>query len=224
MKKNVYILLILVLFFVVFSFFFLQNKSDVEPQSSNIQDSDSLSYFDVENLRHMSAFESSPFVEDSVGSVPTNQWFSSVAFTSASEPLFSSPLSIQMTTTGFDVSYPDIVSTSDTVFASHIPDFEIVFSFDGLVSSVLSHDDLSVEIVQKKDESVISQLRFTRGSPFIFGSVDAQDSFYISFSGAEIVEEGADFVLFSFSEKYFSFFCHFLLFAINLYHSSLCSL
>jgi endoglucanase Acf2 len=123
-----------------------------------------------------------------------------------SEPLFAYPLAVKMNSDGFGVSYPQVVSTPDTVFASYSPDFQIVFDGKNLDAAVESHDDFSVGISQKEKGDSITNLRVTHGSPYIFASVSPKQSFFLTSDAVEILEQGDNFLLFMTHGKVFAFF------------------
>lgn len=195
------------LFFIVRDFFVNRSIDVVIPKPDN-GSSERLLYKDVNTMEQKTAFKETPRMERKNVPVPTNQWFSSVAFSKTSEPLFAFPLAVKMNTDGFGISYPTVVSTPDAVFASYDPDMRVVFTEGDLESSIVSHDDLSVEIAQKSSGGGpdISGIRVTHGSPFVFGSVAPERRFSILPVGFEVLEKGDNFILFSARGKTFAFF------------------
>ncbi len=182
--------------------------------TSNFSDYEDFSEYldvpDIGSVRKSTAFPDKIYMDDGSSPVPTNQWYSSVAFVPTSEPIFALPIAVKMESDGFGVSYPDIVSTADTVFASYMPDIRMTFdrsSLPSIDSYIGNHDDLSVEVVEKSGQDTISRLRITRGSPFIFASFSPNLSFELSVRNQGSIDRvGDDCVLFSESGKYFAFF------------------
>jgi endo-1,3(4)-beta-glucanase len=98
---------------------------------------------------------------------PTNKWFSSLAFKQPSDPVFAYPLALQTTITGFDVSYPRVTATADTIDASFTRDVSLVFG-SSAKSFVRAYDDLSVEIEVQVNATAVATARITQGSPYVF--------------------------------------------------------
>lgn len=98
---------------------------------------------------------------------PTNKWFSSLAFKQPSDPVFAYPLAMQTTTTGFDLSYPRITVSTNTIDASFKRDIGLNFG-PNTKSYVSNYDDLSVELQIRNNDTVRATARMTQGSPYIF--------------------------------------------------------
>lgn len=179
------------------------------PQESLINVSQELSYEHLNLLRQDTAWRDTPYMVHSNTPVPTNQWYSSVAFTSTSEPMFAYPLAVKMNSDGFGISYPDIVSTADTVFGSYRSDVNIIFeNISTLTALIETSDDFSVAVSQKDDNSkeAIANIRVTHGSPYIFASISSKKSFDIILDEYQILKRGDNFLLFSVHGKIFAFF------------------
>lgn len=172
-------------------------------------DTSSLPYEPANFLEQNTAWQDSLYTGNSAVPVPTNQWYSSVAFTETSEPLFAYPLAIKMDADGFGVSYPNIVSTPDTVFGSYSPDIRIAFGgVRDLVASIDGYDDLSVGVLQKEKGEVVSRLRITHGSPYIFASLASKQSFRIVMDGYQVLKNEDGCLEFSVNGKLFALFFH----------------
>jgi endoglucanase Acf2 len=206
---TIIILFIGLLSFGVVKFYFVP-KGDIFQNNQVLQDQTDLSakilYEDINNLEHKTAFKEKVYTVDLGLPVPTNQWFSSVAFTQTSEPIFAYPLAVKMNNDGFGMSYPKVVSTPDTVFASYDPDLRVVFKENNLDTLIASHDDLSVGISQKNKDDVISEIRIAHGSPFVFVSISPKKSFQILSNDFVVLNKGDDFILFTVHGKFFAFF------------------
>ncbi|MDD5083668.1 MAG: glycosyl hydrolase [Candidatus Moranbacteria bacterium] len=191
-------------------------KFIVEPAGSLSVDTQSLRtqsdaasklvYEDIDNLKHKTVIRNRIFTARPDLPVPTNQWYSSVAFAQTSEPLFVYPLAVKMNGDGFGVSYPKVVSTADTVFASYNPDLRVSFEKNNMDALIASHDDLSVAISQKSKDETVSEIRLTHGSPYVFASVLPKKSFRILADDFSLVEKGDNFVLFTVHGKFFALF------------------
>mgnify|MGYP002359795398 FL=1 len=169
--------------------------------------SQTMQYESLSRLKQGSVFQKgSIFVDDYSAPIPTNQWFSSVAFSKTSEPIFAYPLAVKMNDNGFGISYPSIVSTPDTVFGSYVPDVSVTFPVSSLLSSVHSYDDLSVLISQKNGGGEITSLRVTHGSPFIFATVAPNLSFDILANNFRIIGQKDSMISFSVGGKSFAVF------------------
>jgi endo-1,3(4)-beta-glucanase len=98
---------------------------------------------------------------------PTNKWFSAIAFANQPEPVFAYPLSYKLSSTGYGVGNPPVVSSPNAVFASHVDDVAVNLGASNHV--VQSYDDLSVLVAQQDaNQQTVATSRITHGSPFIF--------------------------------------------------------
>lgn len=130
---------------------------------------DSLEYTDPALFSHKSAFSEYLYTDNPDEPIKTNQWFSSLYFSDTSEVLFIYPLALKFTKKGFQVGYPDIQKTPDTIFGSFSDD--IAIEFQEPVSVFVSQtSDLSVQVVLRSDtnKSDVAKVTITRGSPLVF--------------------------------------------------------
>lgn len=105
---------------------------------------------------------------------PTNQWFSSLVFSSiqTAQPIFAWPLALKPTVNGFQLSQPIINSTADTVHAPFRVHLNIKTG-DVKEQKVVHYDDLSVQFKQSNIDGNQTLIRIIRGSPFLFTTMDA---------------------------------------------------
>lgn len=164
----------------------------------------------ISDLAQKSAFSSTLYASRPELPIATNQWFSSVAFTKTSEPLFAYPLAVKMTEQGFGVTLPRVVSTADTVFASYDPaDLNIEFAHrDALDAYVDTYDDLSVNISQKQGGVDVAKTRLIHGSPFIFTTLQPNISFDIHADGMEVLEQTDSHLVFIVHGNTYALFYH----------------
>lgn len=193
---------------IAVSFFGIRKGNN--PQDESVKQEQSvlvpLPYEDVQKLTQKTALKEDVYMESADMPVPTNQWFSSVAFEKTSEPIFAYPVAVKMNADGFGVSYPKVVSTPDTTFASYDPDFKIAFDAQDLVSSIASYDDLSVSIAQKDADKTNLRLRVTHGSPYVFASLASKQDFKLASDDFTLIKQDDDGILFTLRGKAFAFF------------------
>ncbi len=190
--------------FALFKKIITINKKETKKQTHIVK---KINYENLNKLREKTAFKNKVYIQNNKFPVPTNQWFSSVLFEKASEPMFAYPLAIKMDSDGFGISYPSVVSTANTVFASYSSDIKIVFQKNNALDSYLdSSDDLSAEILQKNGKNIISKIRITHGSPFVYISVPSGESFNIHSNNLNIKKNGKESFIFSANGKTFAFF------------------
>jgi endo-1,3(4)-beta-glucanase len=143
-------------------------------------------YTDLALLEQKSAVKE-VFIEKEVGPVPTNQWFSSITFTQASEPFFAYPLAVKMEGDGLGISYPQVVSTEKTIFASYVEDIRLIFAYDA-TSAIASYDDFSVEVAQRQENELLAITRVTHGSPFVFTHLKSLKAVSVRAPNAKLAE------------------------------------
>ncbi|TAH32211.1 hypothetical protein EYC59_06235 [Candidatus Saccharibacteria bacterium] len=97
---------------------------------------------------------------------PTNQWFSNLAFKQPSDPVFAYPLALQSTSSGFGVSYPQVVSTTNTITGGYNQD--LLADMGAVQTRVLSYDDLSVTLEARNGSASVAEYRLTQGSPIVY--------------------------------------------------------
>lgn len=216
-KKNIIIvgLISLVLFALVLFFLEKVNKhsgtkesvklNNINSEINITNESANLSYIDLSNIEKRSFFQKHLNFDNSDAPVPTNKWFSSIVFDEISNPIFSFPLAVKMEKDGFGLSYPQVVSTENSVFASYTADIDVKYEAS-LTSSVLNYDDLSVDITQNNLDMPFQKIKITRGSPFVFSKIISKNKFSISSPTIKISEIQNNFVLFNSNEKIFGIF------------------
>ncbi|MDP1833923.1 MAG: glycosyl hydrolase [Candidatus Moranbacteria bacterium] len=200
---------VLILFFIGGFNIYFSRKNIVKNNQVSVEQSDIYQKIineDINKLEQKTALTGKIYVDDPNIPAPTNQWFSSVIFEKTSQPIFAYPMAVKMNNDGFGFSYPSVVSTQDTVFASYKSDLKVVFQKNELVSSVSSFDDMSVGVLQKNGENTISKLKITHGSPFVYISVLPGESFNIQSEELILMDKSADYFVFASGGKFFAFF------------------
>lgn len=113
---------------------------------------------------------------------PTNKWFSSLAFAGAPEPVYPYPLSFSLTTKGYSVSNPPVVSSTNAIIATNIPDISVNLGTPSHI--VESYDDLSVLVAhQNTAGQTIAETRITHGSPYVFTTMKHSEHVSIASTG-----------------------------------------
>lgn len=113
---------------------------------------------------------------------PTNKWYSSLAFGGTPEPVYAYPLSYETTSSGYSVSNPPVVSSTNAIIATNIPD--IVVNMATPRHIVSAYDDLSVQVSNESATgSTTATTRITHGSPYVFTEFKAAEKITISTSG-----------------------------------------
>lgn len=110
-----------------------------------------------------------------VGPVPTNDWWSSLAWEPLSSPLFCHPMSVQATETGLQVNYPgaNMVANQAAIMGGGGSDLVIGHSQVKKFSAALV-DEFSDWFVTARfdheagDENLSLHTTFGHGSPFVF--------------------------------------------------------
>ncbi len=96
----------------------------------------------------------------------TSNWFAS-AYEFPSYPIFAHPISFKIEGKGVLLSYPNLVATEKTVFASFVPECTIFSSSEITTTKVIGHSAWSLKI-KMTGEGFESVGTFTQGSPYVF--------------------------------------------------------
>lgn len=140
----------------------------------------------LSDVLHKSPVVVSAHLTDPNQPLPTNKWFSDLAF-DQKYPVFAYPLSYQLTTRGFSLSYAEPVVNADTVSTPHLNDISV--SLDTSETAALAtYDDLSVTVAHRTGTATIATSRITEGSPFVFVSLMHGHSATIATTGT--LEQG----------------------------------
>lgn len=113
------------------------------------------------------------------GPVPTNEWWTSLAYVQYSETLFSFPLASKVTSEGLQIDYPgepQVVLNGITsyVISPFNPDFTVSFVSDTVSEAVVTgFSDWGVRFEMRAPSGTISVEQYS-GSPFIYLSPGIQ--------------------------------------------------
>ncbi len=165
--------------------------------SSSEKQKDNLKFYSLYNLPNISKFERIWQV-DKDKPVKTNQWFSSLYFSSTSENIFALPLATRFFSNGLSVSLPEIGGNEDLVMGVHDADVEIDF-LQGILAEVFETGDFSVGIQMRSahTDKVVGRSILTHGSPYIFLKLAP------NVAGKIVLKRGGRFVEVSGKGRYF---------------------
>ncbi|GHO42415.1 glycosyl hydrolase [Ktedonospora formicarum] len=126
------------------------------------------------------------------GPMPTNDWWTSVAWAQPSFPIYPLPLALQATTTGIGVSYPNLQAEQVAVHAGYQTDFTLGASTGTFPSSnplVDGYSDWTVSLLW--DAGGGSNMRVTsgQGSPYLYATF-AKENPQITFPATPTVWSG----------------------------------
>lgn len=149
----------------------------------------------VKELQHRSpTTHPKAYVVDASAPLPTNKWFSGLVFAKPSNDVFAYPLSYAVSNTTAELSYAPPMATADTVFAEHTAAVQLTFGSD--TSLMKSYDDLSVVESFQKSGAEIASLRMTEGSPYMFGTLAANQSVTFKTDGGTLTRVSSNEMLF----------------------------
>ena len=136
------------------------------------------------NLPHRNPDQPSAHLTNADQPLPTNRWFSSLAF-DQTNPVFAYPLSYALTGTGFAISYAPPIASPNTVSTPHTNDVSVSFNTQ-TTAAVAAYDDLSVTVAHRTAGNTIATSRITEGSPFIFVSPANKQTVTVTTTGSII--------------------------------------
>ncbi|PWD49578.1 1,3-beta-glucanase [Serinibacter arcticus] len=97
---------------------------------------------------------------------PTNRWFSSLALSEESLPVFPLPLSARVSSTEVAIGLPDVASTAAVITGAHVD--RVVLDVPASSFIVGAWDELSVRVDHLDDAGTpLTSTLLTEGSPFV---------------------------------------------------------
>ncbi len=116
--------------------------------------------------------------EQNIQGIVTNQWYSSLYFEEWSQPLFALPLVYKLEKDGLVLSYPQLVGSQKTIFASFVPNLTIKTKQPFIKKEVLNADPTSIKISVCNGSECFST-RFIHGSPILNLKAETEINFTI---------------------------------------------
>jgi len=105
------------------------------------------------------------------GPMPTNDWWTSVAWTQSAFPIYPLPLALQTTTTGIGVSYPDLETENVAVHAGYKADFMLGAATNTFPSPnplVDGYSDWSVSLLWDNGSGGTMRVTAGQGLPYLY--------------------------------------------------------
>ncbi len=126
------------------------------------------------------------------GAMPTNDWWSSLAFTQYSEAMFPHPLSVKAGSGGLGVGYPNQTASGNGIFGTYVSDFTLgstaTSSFPD--TRVDGFSDWTVSMLWNNGAGGTMRVTAGHGLPFIY-STYAGGNPKLTFSAAPAVWSGS---------------------------------
>jgi endoglucanase Acf2 len=115
---------------------------------------------------------------------PTNRWFSGLVFGDAPQPVFPSPISFALTSSGFSFGLPAVTSAPGLITGAATAGLTLDA---GTQQVVTRYDDVSVTLTGSRSGEAVGETTIARGSPTVSYAAVADHDLALS---APLVERG----------------------------------
>ena len=127
------------------------------------------------------------------GPMPTNDWWTSVAWTQPAFPIYPLPLALQTSTTGIGVNYPDLETETTAVHAGYKDDLTLgatTGTFPALNPLVDGYSDWTVSMLWNNGSGGTMRVTAGQGLPYLYASY-ANENPQITFPSVPTIWSGS---------------------------------